>query len=230
MADAVAILRARDLWEQCPTSIRAISPSPGAESPRLELRAADRAARHRAQRLRGDGGRGPARAGPTRTSSRPSSRARRAQSGRMLAELALARERRRRPDCDAARADRLRRRGDRLARARRRRFGNGGPNQEAALAAALALPEGAAVSRVLPRHRRLRRRHRRGRRDRRRPHGRARRARGDRPRGGARGTSLRRGARGLGDRIVTGPTQTNVNDLFVIAVGSRRRQPMSASR
>ena len=42
-------------------------------------------------------------------------------------------------------------------------FGTGGPNQEAALAAALALADGTVRLGVLPRHRRLRRRHRGGR-------------------------------------------------------------------
>ena len=55
-------------------------------------------------------------------------------------------------------------------------FGDGGPNQEAAIAAALEL-EGAPVGRDLPRHRRLGRRHRERRCDRRRDDRRARRHR-----------------------------------------------------
>ena len=101
-------------------------------------------------------------------------------------------------------------------------FGAGGPNQEAAAAAALHLESGSADLRLLHRHRRLGRRHRCRRRRRRRAHRSARRGRP--------GSTSRRAVvehrsgealSGLGDLIVTGPTQTNVNDMFVIAVGPR---------
>ncbi len=100
-------------------------------------------------------------------------------------------------------------------------FGRGGPNQEAALAAATVL-DGSDVSRGLHRHRRLRRRHRPRRRDQRRRDpearrgGRGRRPRRDRP------APVRRAVAALGDGIDTGPTHTNVNDLFAMAIGDGR--------
>ena len=102
-------------------------------------------------------------------------------------------------------------------------FGAGGPNQEAAVAAALALHEGAPVSgcfldtdgsdggtdaagAIVDGH----------------SHRRAREAGidlhaavGDHRSGEA--------LAGLGDLIATGPTQTNVNDMFVLAVGDGKR-------
>jgi hydroxypyruvate reductase/glycerate 2-kinase len=100
-------------------------------------------------------------------------------------------------------------------------FGNGGPNQEAALAVALSLPEGTPVCICL--------------------------LDTDGSDGGTDaagalvdgGTATRATAgaidiaaalaahrsgdalEALGDRVITGPTHTNVNDLFVIAVGSQ---------
>jgi hydroxypyruvate reductase len=99
-------------------------------------------------------------------------------------------------------------------------FGDGGPNQEAAVAAALAMEEGAAVSACF--------------------------LDTDGSDGGTQaaggivdGHTAARAAvaevdleaalaehrsgealAALGDRILTGPTHTNVNDLFVIAVGA----------
>jgi glycerate 2-kinase len=104
-------------------------------------------------------------------------------------------------------------------------FGAGGPNQEAALAAALDLGEGAAVSAcfldtdgsdggtdaagaIIDGHSTAR----------------AREAGIDLEAalsGHRSGEALAR----LGDLVVTGPTQTNVNDMFVVAVGAEEASP-----
>jgi glycerate 2-kinase len=99
-------------------------------------------------------------------------------------------------------------------------FGEGGPNQEAALALALALPPGAAVAACLLD-----------------TDG----SDGGTPIAGAvvDGDTVRRAAAAgidlaaavaghrsaeaiaaLGDQVITGPTQTNVNDLFVLTIGA----------
>ena len=99
-------------------------------------------------------------------------------------------------------------------------FGAGGPNQEAALAAAMTIAEERRYPPVsstptaptaAPRQQArsstgIRSRAPRMRRSTSRPRSPAHRS----------GEALA----GLGDLIVTGPTQTNVNDLFVIAVGA----------
>jgi glycerate-2-kinase len=104
-------------------------------------------------------------------------------------------------------------------------FGQGGPNQEAALALALALPPGAEVAACLLD-----------------TDG----SDGGTPIAGALvdGDTVGRAAAAgidleaaiaahrsgeaidaLGDQVVTGPTQTNVNDLFVLAIGGPAREP-----
>ena len=85
-----------------------------------------------------------------------------------------------------------------------------------------ARARGRPGGRRLHRHRRLRRRHRARRRDRRRAHGRARR----RPPGSTCASALLEhrsqvALAALEDALVTGPTGTNVNDLFAIVIGRR---------
>ena len=118
-----------------------------------------------------------------------------------------------RPACWSAAAAR-----HRPARARRR-LRRRGANQEAAVAAALALAEGAPICRLLHRHGRLRRRHRRG--------GGIVDGQSSRARATPASISPRR-SRPTGPatrspasatRSSPGPTQTNVNDLFVLAIG-----------
>ena len=222
-ADAIAILRERGLWERGPGERpRAPRRAAARDRRRLGLRAADRAAGHRPQRLRGDGARGRAAGADARVSSRPSSRARPPRSARMLGG---SRARARATATASTRprgAGRMRWRGDRLARARRRlrrrRAEPGGGGGGGARARGRRRRR-----RLLPRHRRLRRRHRCGRRDRRR------RTRSRAPRAPASTSRRRSPSTGRGEALassatgsITGPTQTNVNDLFVIAVGSRR--------
>ncbi|MCD6014766.1 MAG: gck [Solirubrobacterales bacterium] len=217
VAEAVAILRERGLWDDLPESVQRHLASPEAESPRLgrephtvllvtgrsaceamalEARAAGAVAQVVSTELEGEA----------------------QELGRMLA--ALAREA---GDGDGSAASPRVLVGcggeATVSLGRDGTFGDGGPNQEAAVAAALALGEGAAVSACF--------------------------LDTDGSDGGTEaaggivdGHTVVRAARGeidleaalaehrsgealaeLGDRVITGPTQTNVNDLFVVAVG-----------
>jgi hydroxypyruvate reductase/glycerate 2-kinase len=215
--EAVSILRDRDLWDELPESIRNHLAGPEAHSPRLErephtvllvtgrsaceamaleAKAAGVNAHVVSTELEGeaqDVGRmlaGLARAGADGDGAAPSPRVLIGCGGEATVSLGR----------DGA-------------------FGDGGPNQEAALAAALELTEGPAVAACF--------------------------LDTDGSDGGTEaagaivdGHTVVRAARtgvdleaaladhrsgealaALGDRIVTGPTQTNVNDLFVIAIG-----------
>ena len=222
MAEAVAILRERDLWDHVPESIRRHLAGPGAESPSFERepqtvllvtgRSACEAMALEAQA---------AGAEAHVVSSELEGEAR--ELGRMLAAMAH-------EDGDGKMAMPRVLIGcggeATVSLGRDTAFGDGGPNQEAAVAAALALGEGAAVS--------------------------ARFLDTDGSDGGTAaaggivdGHTVARAARAeidleaalaghrcgealaeLGDRIVTGPTQTNVNDLFVIAAGPAGAAPV----
>ena len=217
VADAVAILRDRELWDVLPDSVRDHLATPAAESPRLERephtvvlvtgRSACEAMVLEAERAGAD-------ARVVSTGLEGEAR----ELGGMLAGMARAE-----PDGDSARTlprvlvgcggeatVALGGDGD---------FGAGGPNQEAALAAGLALADGvpiaacfldtdgsdggtAAAGAIVDGH----------------TAGRATDAGLDLE---AALASHRSGdaLAELGDRVLTGPTQTNVNDLFVIAIG-----------
>jgi glycerate 2-kinase len=215
--EAVAILRERELWEQLPASVRDHLAGPAAESPRLERaphtvllvtgRSACDAMAHEANaagaeaRLVSTGLEGEARdlgamlAGLARTAG--------GNDGVRTAPRVLV-------GCGGEATVSLGPDGA---------FGAGGPNQEAALGAALALADGDAVAACF--------------------------LDTDGSDGGTEaagaivdGHTAARAARAdvdleaalaghrsgevlaeLGDQVLTGPTQTNVNDLFVIAIG-----------
>jgi glycerate 2-kinase len=220
VAEAVAILRERGLWDELPESVQRHLASPEAESPRLErdprtvlLVTGRSACEAMALEARAAG----AEAHVVSTELEGEAQ----EVGRMLA--ALARSAGAGDGSGAAPRVLVGCGGEAtVSLGRDGAFGDGGPNQEAAVAAALALGEGAAVSACF--------------------------LDTDGSDGGTEaaggivdGRTAARAARGeidlqaalaehrsgealaeLGDRVVTGPTQTNVNDLFVIAVGPAR--------
>lgn len=217
-ADARAVLAAYDLWDQVPPSIRAHLESEEAESPRLdedlvetELLVSGRGACEAMLRAAGD------RAAVTLSTSLEGEAR---EVGRLLANLARGSAREGTPfappvvlvGCGGESAVTL---GPGAA------FGGGGPNMEATIAAALEL-DGAPVAAVM--------------------------IDTDGSDGGtewagavADGATVARAAEqgldlrqalmahraaeplgALGDLIVTGATGTNVNDLFVLAIGGER--------
>lgn len=217
-AEAIAVLRSRGLWEKLPEAVRAHLLSPAAESPKLERephsqllvngRIVCEAMTQAAQSLGLD-----ARVVSTSLSGEASA------VGIELAEIAL------RCHADGAPALLIGCGGEStVSLGSEDSFGLGGPNQEAALALAAALPGDAAVAACL--------------------------IDTDGSDGGTEAagaivdghTAARARAAGvevatalathrsgealeaLGDRVVTGPTHTNVNDLFAIAVGGSRRR------
>lgn len=220
-ADAVAILKRRGLWDEVPASIRAHLESPAAESPVLgseprTVMLVDGAAACEAMAAEARSAGVAAHVVSTTLEGEAST------IGAQLAELAqecLADGTPAAPPCVLVGCG-----GEATvtlqANGSRGMFGNGGPNQEAALAAALALASGAPVSAcfldtdgadggtavagaIIDGH--------------------------TAARAEEAGIDLRavigehRSAEALerlGDQIVTGPTQTNVNDLFVLAVGA----------
>jgi glycerate-2-kinase len=219
VAEAVNILRERGLWSELPESVRDHLATPDAESPRLErdpqtvLLVTGRSACEAMVREARDAG-----AAAHVVSTELEGEAQ--EVGRMLAELVTtggdgdgtAPGRRVLVGCGGEATVSLGRDGA---------FGGGGPNQEAALAAALALPDGASVCACFL--------------DTDGSDGGTQAAGGivdglTRRRAAAAGVDLEAALAGhrsgealerLGDRVVTGPTQTNVNDLFAVAVGGR---------
>lgn len=215
-ADAIAVLRSRGLWEELPETVRAHLLSPAAESPALERephsqllvngQIACEAMRRAAQSLGLE-----ARVVSTSLSGEAS------RVGAELAEIAV------RCRADGAPALLIGCGGEStVSLGREDPFGLGGPNQEAALALAAALPGDAPVAACL--------------------------IDTDGSDGGTEAagaivdgrTAARAKAAGvelaaalaahrsgealeaLGERVLTGPTHTNVNDLFAIAVGGGR--------
>ncbi len=223
--DALAVLQERDLWDRIPESIRQHLGTEAAHSPRLETEP------HTVVLVNGAGA-CDAMAAEARAagidahvvSTELEGEAK--VVGRHLADLALAcaaDSRAQTPPCvlvgcGGESTVTLRSNGASAS------FGGGGPNQEAAVAAALAL-DGAPISAclldtdgsdggteaaggIVDGH----------------SHARARDAGVDLEAalaGHRTGDALAR----LGDQIVTGPTQTNVNDMFVLAIGPRMAQP-----
>jgi glycerate 2-kinase len=226
VADALEILRDRGLWDELPASVRDHLESDAARSPRLEAQP------HTVLLVTGAGAceamAAEARAagmGAHVVSTELEGEA--SAVGRELAELALGCSRHGIPvappcvlvGCGGEATVTLQANGVGGS------FGAGGPNQEAAVAAALALEEGAPVSACF--------------------------LDTDGADGGTEtagaivdGHSSRRAREagidleaavndhrsgdalaGLGDAIVTGPTQTNVNDMFVLAVGAAEGAP-----
>ena len=217
VAEAVAILRERGLWSELSQSVRRHLSSPAAESPRLErdpqtvLLVTGRSACEAMVREAREAG-----ASAQVVSTELEGEAR--EMGRMLAELARTggdgdgdgNARRVLVGCGGEATVSLGRDGA---------FGDGGPNQEAAVAAALALPDDALVCACfldtdgsdggteaagaivdgLTRSRAA--------------------AAGVDLEGALAGHRSGEALKRLGDRVVTGPTQTNVNDLFAITVG-----------
>jgi hydroxypyruvate reductase/glycerate 2-kinase len=218
VAEATAILRDRGLWDELPDSVRDHLAAPEAESPRLErepqtvLLVTGRSACE-AMTLEAENAGAVTRVVSTGLEGEAR------DLGRMLAGLAQA--------AADGRGDRSRRRvlvgcgGEAtVSLASGAAFGDGGPNQEAAVAAALALGESAAVSAcfldtdgsdggteaagaIVDGHTAARAK-----------------GAGIDLEAALAGHRSGEALAGLDDRILTGPTQTNVNDLFVIAVGT----------
>jgi hydroxypyruvate reductase/glycerate 2-kinase len=221
--EAIAILRERDLWEAVPESVRRHLSGRTAESPRLrpepqtvllvtghgvceamsrEAQAASAQPHVVSTELEGDA----------------------SDVGRMLAALAGA------SDGDGVPAQGLRALlgcgGEATVSLRRgKAFGGGGPNQEAAVAAAVALPAGAPICACFL--------------DTDGSDGGTDAAGGivdglTAQRAAAAGVDLDAALAGhrsgealerLGDRVLTGPTHTNINDLFVVVTGDREGGP-----
>jgi glycerate 2-kinase len=220
VADALAILEERRLWDELPASVREHLSSDAANSPRLESEP------HTVLLVNGAGACDAmaAEAQAAGVGSHVVSTELEGEAnavGRQLAELALGCARDGEPasapcvlvGCGGEATVTLQANGSSGS------FGAGGPNQEAAVAAALALTDGAPVSAcfldtdgsdggtdaagaIVDGHTSTRARDA-----------------GIDLEAAIAGHRTGDALAGLGDVVVTGPTQTNVNDLFVLAVG-----------